>query len=115
MNVIAEKAGAADYRAGLGRYLIVYLMILVLAGLQFVIAYTRADTMAMFLRFFSVAIVEAGLAVMFFMHLGSEDKKFTVSVVIFVVFVLAAMQFSWTDSFRMERNAPASYHVAPTP
>jgi caa(3)-type oxidase subunit IV len=112
MNVVKESGGAADYRAGLGRYLAVYVMILVLAGLQFVIAYTHADTMAMFLRFFSIAIVEAGLAVMFFMHLGSEDKKFAISVIVFVVFVLAAMQFSWSDSYRMERDAP-NYKAAP--
>lgn len=113
MDVSKEHAGVADYSSGVGRYLAVYCMILVLAGLQFVVAYTHADTMAMFLRFFSIALAEAGLAVMFFMHLGSEDKKFSICVVVFVVFVLAAMQFSWSDSYRMERNAPPTYQSGP--
>jgi caa(3)-type oxidase subunit IV len=114
MNVSKEEpGGAADYSKGLGRYVVVYCMILVLAGLQFVVAYQHLDVSAMLLRMFSIALVEAGLAVMFFMHLGSEDRKFTISVVVFVVFVLGAMQYSWTDSFRMERNAPPVYQVGP--
>ena len=49
---------------------------------------------------------EAGLGVMCFMHLGSENRSFVIFVAVFTLFVLAAMQYGWTDSYRMERGAP---------
>src|SRR5207245_1154436 len=96
--------GAASYTGGWSRILIVYACILVLAGLQFVIAYEHIDTWQMFGRMLAVAIVEAGLAVMFFMHLGSEKRGFVIFVAVFTLFVLAALQYGWTDSFRMMRS-----------
>jgi cytochrome c oxidase subunit IV len=93
---------AAEQKSeGIGKYLVVYLCILVLAGLQFVIAYQNITASQMFRRMFSVAIVEAGVAVLFFMHLWAEKRGFFLFVVIFTVFVLLAMQFGWTDSFRL--------------
>ena len=86
---------------GIGKYLVVYLCILALAGLQFVIAYQNIAASQMFRRMLSVALVEAGVAVMFFMHLWSEKRGFLLFVVFFTIFVLLAMQFGWTDSFRL--------------
>ncbi len=108
-----QPGGAASYSDSLGKYLLVYVAILILAGLQFFIAYQHADVTAMILRMFSIALLEAGLAVVFFMHLGSENRAFVTWVAIITLFVLAAMQYSWTDSFRMERNAPPTYQVLP--
>jgi heme/copper-type cytochrome/quinol oxidase subunit 4 len=88
-------------REGTGKYLVVYLCILALAGLQFVIAYQNITASQMFRRMFSVALVEAGVAVLFFMHLWAEKRGFLLFVVIFTVFVLLSMQFGWTDSFRL--------------
>ena len=89
-------------REGIGKYLVVYFCILALAGLQFVIAYQNIHAGQMFRRMLSVALVEAGVAVMFFMHLWSEKRGFLVFVVAFTIFVLLAMQFGWTDSFRLD-------------
>jgi cytochrome c oxidase subunit IV len=93
---------------GIKNDVVVYVCLLALAGLQFVIAYQHIDASQMFLRMFVVAIVEAGLAVMFFMHLWSEKRGFVLFVLIFTVFVLLGMQFGWTDSFRMVTGAPFS-------
>jgi cytochrome c oxidase subunit IV len=92
---------AEHKREGIGKYLVVYVCILALAGLQFVIAYQNITASQMFRRMFSVAIVEAGVAVMFFMHLWSEKRGFVLFVVVFTIFVLLAMQFGWSDSFRL--------------
>ena len=93
---------------GITKDLVVYVCLLALAGLQFVIAYQHIDASQMFLRMFVVAIVEAGLAVMFFMHLWAEKRGFVLFVLIFTIFVLLGMQFGWTDSFRMVTGAPFS-------
>ena len=93
---------------GIKKDLVVYVCLLALAGLQFVIAYQHIDASQMFLRMLAVAVVEAGLAVMFFMHLWAEKRGFVLFVLIFTVFVLLAMQYGWTDSSRMMTGAPFS-------
>jgi cytochrome c oxidase subunit IV len=99
---------AARYTDSPGKYLVIYVCILVLAGLQFVIAYTHVDTTHMFARMLFVALAEAGLALMFFMHLWAERRGFLLFVLIFTGFVLLAMQYGWTDSYRMDVGAPYS-------
>ena len=91
----AKKAG------GIGKDVGIYICLLVLAGLQFLIAYQNLDSSQMLVRMMVVAVVEAGLAILFFMHLGSEKRGFLMFVLVFTVFVLLSMQFGWTDSFRM--------------
>jgi len=93
---------------GIGKDLIVYVCLLALAGVQFVIAYQNIDAAQMFTRMLVVAIVEAGLAMLFFMHLWSEKRAFLWFVVIFTVAVLLGMQYGWTDSTRMVTGAPYS-------
>jgi cytochrome c oxidase subunit IV len=93
---------------GIGKDLVVYVCLLALAGLQFVIAYQNLDITQQFVRMLAVAIVEAGLAVMFFMHLWTERRGFMLFVIIFTVSVLLGMQYGWTDSSRMLVGAPFS-------
>ncbi len=97
---------SARYTDPMTRYLLIYLCILVLAGLQFVIAYSHADVTAKFERMLLIAIAESGLALLFFMHLWAEKRGFLLFVVILTGFVLVAMQYGWTDSYRMELGAP---------
>jgi len=93
---------------GMGKDLVVYVCLLALAGFQFAIAYQGLDTSQMLVRMLAVAIVEAGLAVMFFMHLWTEKRGFAVFVLVFTIFVLLTMQYGWTDSTRMVVGAPFS-------
>ena len=93
---------------GTGKYVGVYVCLLALAGLQFVIAYQNIDPSQMFTRMLVVACVEAGLAVLFFMHLWAEKRGFVWFVAVFTIFVLLTMQYGWTDSFRMRVGAPFS-------
>lgn len=109
-----QDDGAASYAGSLGKYLVVYVCILAIAGLQFVIAYQHIDVSAMIFRMFALAFVEVGLAVVFFMHLGSENRAFVTWIAIITLFVLAAMQYSWTDSYRMERDAPPTSMSLPS-
>lgn len=96
----------ARYTNSIGRYLLIYLFLLVLAALQFVIAFSHADISAKFERMLLIAIAEAGLALAFFMHLWAENRGFMLFVVLLAGSVLVALQFGWTDSYRMEVGAP---------
>jgi caa(3)-type oxidase subunit IV len=92
--------------SGIGKDVGVYLCLLALAGLQFIIAYQNIDASQVLVRMLVVAIVEAGLAVFFFMHLWAEKRGFLWFVVVFSGFVLLTMQYGWTDSFRMLVGVP---------
>jgi caa(3)-type oxidase subunit IV len=93
---------------GIGKDVAVYVCLLVLAGIQFVIAYQDISASQMFVRMLSVAIIEGGLALLFFMHL-SENRGFMWFVVIFTVAVLLGMQYGWTDSYRLIDGVPWSH------
>ncbi len=90
---------------GIGRVVVVFVCLLVLAAIQFVIAYQDITASQMFVRMLTVAIIAAGLALLFFMHL-SENRGLKWFVVIFTVAVILGMQYGWTDSFRLEDGVP---------
>jgi heme/copper-type cytochrome/quinol oxidase subunit 4 len=53
-----------------------------------------------------LAIIEALLGVLFFMHLAAEKPSFILFVAVFTLFVLATINYGWTDSFRLLVGAP---------
>jgi caa(3)-type oxidase subunit IV len=111
---VQKHEPAAKYTDPVGRYVGVYVCLVILAALQFVIAYSHIDATAMFARMLLVAIVEAGIALLFFMHLWAEKRGFLLFVTALTGFVLLAMQYGWTDSYRMEFGAPYTQSNTPS-
>ena len=103
---VQKHEPAAKYTDPVGRYVGIYVCLLVLAALQFVIAYNHIDTTAMFARMLFIALAEAGIALLFFMHLWAEKRGFLLFVIVFTGFVLLAMQYGWTDSNRLINGVP---------
>ena len=99
---------AGNNSDGIGKDLVIYFCLLLLAGIQFFIAYQNITAAQMFTRMLIVACVEAGLAVLFFMHLWTEKRSLLVFVLVFTIAVLLGMQYGWTDSNRMIVGAPFS-------
>ena len=97
---MAAAEAQAQKTGGIGKDVAVYVCLLVLAGIQFVIAYQDISTSQMFVRMLSVALIEGGLALLFFMDL-SENRGLMWFVLIFTVGVILGMQYGWTDSFRL--------------
>ena len=93
------------HKSSAGKYVVVYVCILAIAALQFVIAYSNITGAQMFTRMLILAVVEAALALLFFMHL-SDSRGLLWFVVIFTVFVLLTLQYGWTDSFRLSGGVP---------
>ena len=96
----------AGQQSSVGKYVVICVCILAIAGLQFVVAYSNIDSSQMLVRMLVLAIIEAALAILFFMHLWMESRGLLWFVVIFTVFVLLAMQYGWTDSFRLTNGVP---------
>jgi caa(3)-type oxidase subunit IV len=98
-------ATSETHSNGMGKDIGVYLALLVLAAIQFVIAYQDISTSQMFVRMLTVAVIEGGLALLFFMHLA-ENRGLKWFVLIFTVAVILGMQYGWTDSFRLSNGVP---------
>jgi heme/copper-type cytochrome/quinol oxidase subunit 4 len=94
------SAPATHAPAGVGKDIAVYITLLILAGIQFFFAYQDISAQQMFIRMLSVAIIEGGIALLFFMHLN-ENRGLRWFVLIFTVAVILGMQYGWTDSFRI--------------
>ena len=100
---------AARYSDTVGKYIGIYVCLLILAAVQFAIGTdSHLSSEGMFARMLFIGLAEAGLALLFFMHLWAEKRGFLLFVIIFTGFVLLAMQYGWTDSYRMETGAPYS-------
>ena len=94
---------------GLTTYFVVYICILAISGLQILIAYQHIDGSQMFLRMLMLAIVQAGLAITFFMHMKSERRNLALFLLPATVFVLGMMNMIWADSFRLLTLRPFAH------
>jgi len=80
--------------------LVVYAVILALACVQ--VFFLKGHLFAML----SVAVVQAILAVGFFMHLGSEKPTLRLALIPGTLFVLVMMNMIWADSYRLMSMKP---------
>ncbi len=87
--------------SGMKKYVAVYLVLLVVMALEFVIGYQNIEGSRLAVRFLTFAAIDTILVVLFFMNLGSEKPGFVKFFACFMVFVLATMNYIWTDSFRL--------------
>jgi len=90
-------------------YLVVYVAILAISGLQILVAYSSIETASMLFRMLALAIVQAGLAITFFMHMKSEKRNLALFLLPATVFVLAMMNMIWSDSFRLLTMRPFAH------
>ncbi|HEY3928438.1 MAG TPA: cytochrome C oxidase subunit IV family protein [Candidatus Koribacter sp.] len=86
--------------------IIVYIIILVIAALQIVLAYTPGTIGQHTLEFLGLAIIQAGLGIMFFMHLFQEKRSLMFALIPATVFVLLMMNVFWGESFRIVHMKP---------
>ena len=100
----SEAAGG-----GLATYLVVYVCILILAALQIVVAYQNIDGRQMLLVMLALAVVQAGLAIAYFMHMKTERRNLALFLLPATVFVLVMMNMIWSDSFRLLNMRPFAH------
>ncbi len=66
---------------GMGKYVAVYVCLLVITAAQFLIGYQNSQGSQMAVRMLTFAVIETVLVVLFFMNLGSEKNVFVKFVV----------------------------------
>jgi cytochrome c oxidase subunit 4 len=90
-------------------YLVVYVVIIAISALQILIAYSNVEGSRIFFRMLGLAIVQAGLAITFFMHMKSEKRNLALFLLPATLFVLAMMNMLWSDSFRLLTMRPFAH------
>jgi cytochrome c oxidase subunit IV len=86
--------------------IIVYFIILAIAGLQILLAYRGGTIGQHVMEMLALALIQAGLGIMFFMHLFQEKRSLMFALIPATVFVLLMLNMIWTDSFRILHMKP---------
>jgi caa(3)-type oxidase subunit IV len=102
----AAHKSSASSRNVILKYLPVYFVLMVIAGLEIFLAYQHFSTGALLAILLALAICGAGLAVMFFMHLAEEHQNLFLTLIPATIFVLLMMNMIWSDSLRLLHMRP---------
>lgn len=100
----SNTSGDTHAQGSLKTDVLVYVAILVIAGVQIVLAYYSPGVVRMLV----VAAIQAYLAVMFFMHLRDEQSTLRLALIPATLFVLVMMNMFWADSYRLILMKPFS-------
>jgi len=96
----------AEEKGGLGRYIVVYICLLAISVVELVIAYQHPSGGSLLASMLVLAFIGAFLCVLVFMRLASEKHSLLLFVAVFTLFVLATINYGWTDSFRLLLGVP---------
>jgi heme/copper-type cytochrome/quinol oxidase subunit 4 len=91
---------------GLGKYLVIYICMLLITAIELLIAYQHPSGGQLLVSMLLLAFIGALLGVLYFMGLGSENHSAIVAFAVFTLFVLATINYGWTDSFRLLLGVP---------
>lgn len=88
-------------RPGPRTYLLVWMVLLAIVGLEVVLTYARPDTATLFSALLALALLEAGIALLYFMHLRYERALLFWCLVPGLLFALVMLDQIWPDAFRL--------------
>lgn len=96
----------AQEQGGLGKYIVVYVCMLAISGVELVIAYQHPSSGSLLASMLVLAFIGAFMGALVFMRLASEKHTLLIFVAVFTLFVLATINYGWTDSFRILLGVP---------
>ncbi len=86
---------------GMRLYVAVWLGLLLIVGAEVALTYARLPTGTLLAALLALALVEAGLGLMYFMHLRYEHRALFWSLIPALIFVFIMMNQFWTDAHRL--------------
>jgi cytochrome c oxidase subunit IV len=84
-------------------YIMIWIALLVIVGVEVGLTYMHLPTGTQLTALLALAFIEAGLGVMYFMHLKYERTILFLSIVPTLLFVLLFMDHFWPDALRLLR------------
>jgi cytochrome c oxidase subunit IV len=86
---------------GMRLYVAVWLGLLLIVGAEAALTYARLPTGTLLAALLALALVEAGLGLMYFMHLRYERRALFWSLIPALIFVFIMMNQFWSDAHRL--------------
>jgi cytochrome c oxidase subunit IV len=86
---------------GMRLYVAVWLGLLLIVGAEVALTYARLPTGTLLAALLALALVEAGLGLMYFMHLRYERRALFWSLIPALIFVFIMMNQFWSDAHRL--------------
>jgi len=83
------------------RYVVVWLGLLAIVALEVILTLAHLPTGILLAGLLSLAVIEAALGLMYFMHLRYERRSFVLSLILAVVITVVLMDHFWFDAFRL--------------
>jgi heme/copper-type cytochrome/quinol oxidase subunit 4 len=80
----------------------ILVVLLCIVGIEVVLTYQHMGTHKLIVSLLVLAFIEAGLAVMYFMHMKYERPTFFWEVILVMLFILLMLEHLWPDALRLE-------------
>ena len=93
----------AEKSKGMGTTYVVYVFIMTMAVFQVLFAFEAGPSLPLMLM---LAVLQASLAVMYFMHLGQERPSLVLALIPYTIFIFFLMNMIWSDSVRLLHMRP---------
>jgi cytochrome c oxidase subunit IV len=87
---------------GMKFYVVVWLVLILIAGIEVFVTYQHPAVRELLAIVLVLAVVEAGIALMYFMHLRYERPILFWSLIPALLFVLFMMDHIWPDALRLQ-------------
>ena len=97
---------APQVQSGIGKYYVVYVCMLVISAIELFVAYHHPGGGQLLGTLLILAFIGAILGLLYFMGLASENRNAVIGFAVFTLFVLATINYGWTDSFRLLLGVP---------
>jgi cytochrome c oxidase subunit IV len=91
---------------GMRLYVMVWLGLVLIVAVEVALTMAHLPTNTLLAALLSLAVLEAGLGVMYFMHMKYERPVLFWSLIPSLVFVLVMMNHLWPDAHRLLRMKP---------
>jgi heme/copper-type cytochrome/quinol oxidase subunit 4 len=90
-----------NHQPGMKEYIAIWVGLLCIVGIETFLTTLQVSTHRLLAALLVLAFIEAGIALLYFMHLKYEKPNLFWSLVPAVIFVLFMMNHIWPDAHRM--------------
>jgi heme/copper-type cytochrome/quinol oxidase subunit 4 len=90
-----------NHEPGMKEYIAIWVGLLCIVGIETFLTTLQLSTHKLLVALLLLAFAEAGIALLYFMHLKYEKPNLFWSLVPAVIFVLFMMNHIWPDAYRM--------------
>jgi len=90
-----------NHEPGMKEYIAIWVGLLCIVGIETFLTSMNLSTHGLLASLLVLAFIEAGIALLYFMHLKYEKPNLFWSLLPAVIFVLFMMNHIWPDAYRM--------------